>query len=214
MILPMRIIGLTGGVGSGKSTVAGMFREEGIPVVDADRISREVSSPGRPAFAEIVRRFGREILLPDGRIDRKRLGAIVFSDAGKRAELEAITHPRIAEGIREAVSALAAEGHAVVLVEAALIHEKGRAGMFESVIGVRCKRRLQIERIMSRDGVRREEVERIVSSQMDPEEKARACDHVIDNSGDLAATRSQVKNLADFLRKSSAKDGPTKKAPA
>ena len=198
----MRVFGLTGGICSGKSTVARLFREEGIPVVDADRISREITLPGKPAHAEIVRRFGCDLLLPDGRIDRKKLGAIVFADPGKRAELEAVTHPHIAEGIREAVSALAAKGHAIAIVEAALIHEKGRGGMFEAVIGVGCDRGLQIERLMNRDGIPREEALRIVSAQMDPEEKARASDYVIDNSGDLPATHAQVRALAEILRRS------------
>ena len=196
----MRVFGLTGGICSGKSTVARLFREEGIPVVDADRISREITLPGKPAHAEIVRRFGCDLLLPDGRIDRKKLGAIVFADPGKRAELEAITHPRIALGIREALSALAAKGHAIAIVEAALIHEKGRGGLFEAVIGVGCDRGLQIERLMNRDGIPREEALRIVSAQMDPEEKARASDYVIDNSGDLATTRDRVRVLARKLR--------------
>ena len=201
MISAMRIFGLTGGIGSGKSVVARMFREEKIPVVDADRISREVTAPGKPAHDEIVRRFGAQILLSDGRINRKKLGAIVFADPGKRAELESITHPTISEGIREAVSALASEGHAVVIVEAALILEKGRQGMCEAVIGVRCERRLQVDRIMGRDGISREEALRIVSSQMDPEEKALASDYVIDNSGDLAGTRAQVRALAEKLKR-------------
>ena len=196
----MRVFGLTGGIGSGKSTVARLFREEKIPVVDADRISREITSPGKPAYIEIVGRFGEEILLPDGRIDRKILGAIIFSNAGKRADLEAITHPRIAEGMREAVSALASEGHPVVIVEAALIHEKEPQGMFDAVIGVRCGRGLQVERLMRRDGIPREQALRIVSSQMDPEEKALTSDYVIDNSGDLAGTRAQVRALAKILR--------------
>lgn len=200
MISAMRVFGLTGGIGSGKSTVARLFREEKIPVVDADRISREITSPGKPAYIEIVGRFGEEILLPDGRIDRKILGAIIFSNAGKRADLEAITHPRIAEGMREAVSALASEGHPVVIVEAALIHEKDPQGMFDAVIGVRCGRGLQIERLMRRDGIPREQALRIVSSQMDPEEKALTSDYVIDNSGDLAGTRAQVRALAKILR--------------
>jgi dephospho-CoA kinase len=200
MISAMRVFGLTGGIGSGKSTVARLFREEKIPVVDADRISREITSPGKPAYIEIVGRFGEEILLPDGRIDRKILGAIIFSNAGKRADLEAITHPRIAEGMREAVSALASEGHPVVIVEAALIHEKEPQGMFDAVIGVRCGRGLQVERLMRRDGIPREQALRIVSSQMDPEEKALTSDYVIDNSGDLAGTRAQVRALAKILR--------------
>ena len=200
MISAMRVFGLTGGIGSGKSTVARLFREEKIPVVDADRISREITSPGKPAYLEIVGRFGEEILLPDGRIDRKILGAIIFSNAGKRADLEAITHPRITEGMREAVSALASEGHPVVIVEAALIHEKEPQGMFDAVIGVRCGRGLQVERLMRRDGIPREQALRIVSSQMDPEEKALTSDYVIDNSGDLAGTRAQVRALAKILR--------------
>ncbi|KRT74730.1 MAG: dephospho-CoA kinase, dephospho-CoA kinase [Deltaproteobacteria bacterium CSP1-8] len=196
----MRVFGLTGGICSGKSTVARFFREEGIPVVDADRISREITLPGMPAHADIVRKFGGDLLLPDGRIDRKKLGAIVFADPGKRAELEAVTHPRIALGIREAVSALAAMGHSIAIVEAALIHEKGRSGMFEAVIGVGCDRGSQVERLMNRDGIPREEALRIVSAQMDPEEKARASDYVIDNSGDLATTRARVRALARKLR--------------
>lgn len=199
----MRVFGLTGGIGSGKSTVARLFREEGIPVVDADGISREATMPGKPAHAEIVRTFGTEILLPDGRIDRKKLGAIVFADPGKRAELEAITHPRILEGIREAVSALAAEGHAIAIVEAALIHEKGRQGLFEAVIGVACDRGTQTERLMRRDGIPRQEALKILSAQMDPGEKTRASDYVIENSGALATTRAQVGALAKILRKPS-----------
>jgi dephospho-CoA kinase len=200
MISAMRIFGLTGGIASGKSVVARMFRDEKIPVVDADRISREVTAPGKPAHGEIVRRFGAQILLPDDRIDRKKLGEIVFADPGRRTELESITHPFISAGIREAVSALASEGHAVVIVEAALILEKGRQGMFEAVIGVRCERRLQMARIMDRDGISREEALRIVSSQMDPEEKALASDYVIDNSGDIAETRAQVRAIAEKLK--------------
>lgn len=200
MISAMRVFGLTGGIGSGKSTVARLFREEGIPVVDADRISRDITRPGTPAYAEIVRRFGPEILLADGRIDRKKLGAIVFADPGKRSLLESITHPGIADGIRAAVSELAAEGHAIAVVEAALIHEKGRRGTFQAVIGVRCDRGAQVDRLMRRDGISREEALRIVSSQMDPEEKVRASDYAIDNSDDLAGTRAQVRALVRKLR--------------
>lgn len=196
----MRVFGLTGGICSGKSTVARLFREEGIPVVDADRISRDITRPATPAYDEIVRRFGPEILLPDGRIDRKKLGSIVFADPEQRALLEAITHPGIADGIRDAVLGLAAEGHSIAVVEAALIHEKGRRGTFHAVIGVRCDRGAQVDRLMRRDAVSREEALRVVSSQMDPEEKARASDYVIDNSGDLAGTRAQVRALVRKLR--------------
>ncbi len=195
----MRVFGLTGGIGSGKSTVAAMFRDEGIPVVDADRIARDVIAPGQYAYLEIVHRFGRGILLPDGEIDRKRLGDVVFADPVRRAELEAVTHPRIVEGIAYALQKLDAAGHPAAIVEAALIHEKGRGGMFEAVIGVRCGGIRQVERLMRRDGIPKEKALLRLSAQMDADEKAKASDHVIDNSGDLESTRSQVRALAALL---------------
>ncbi len=196
----MRIYGLTGGIGSGKSTVAAMFRDEGIPVVDADRIAREVTAPGEYAYLEIVHRFGRGILGEDGAIDRKKLAEIVFADPARRAELEAVTHPRIVEGIAYALQRLSAEGHGVVIVEAALIHEKGRGGMFDAVIGIRCRRLQQVERLVARDGIPEEKALLRLAAQMDIEAKARASDYVIDNSGDLAATRDQVRALAARLK--------------
>ncbi len=196
----MRIYGLTGGIGSGKSTIAAMFRDEGIPVVDADRIARDVTAPGEYAYLEIVHRFGRGILRDDGTIDRKKLGDIVFSDPARRAELEAVTHPRIVEGIAYALQKLAAEGHRTVIVEAALIHEKGRGGMFDAVIGIRCRRRQQVERLVARDGISEDKVELRLSAQMDVDAKAMASDYVIDNSGDLSATRDQVRALAARLK--------------
>jgi len=196
----MRVFGLTGGIGSGKSTVAAMFRDEGIPVVDADRIARDVTAPGQYAYLEIVHRFGREILRDDGEIDRKRLGEIVFGDPVRRAELEEVTHPRIVEGIAYALHRLDAEGHPVAIVEAALIHEKGRRGMFEAVIGIRCERDLQVRRLMERDGIPEETALLRLSAQMDADRKANASDYVIDNSGDLESTRAQVRALAARLK--------------
>ncbi len=196
----MRIFGLTGGIGCGKTTVAGMFRDEGIPVVDADRIAREVTAPGELAYLEIVHRFGRDILREDGEIDRAKLADIVFSDPLRRAELEAVTHPRIVEGIAYALQKLAAQGHRAAIVEAALIHEKGRGGMFDAVIGILCARSQQIERLAERDGMPREKALLRLSAQMDAEAKAKACDHVIDNSGDLSSTRAQVRALAARLK--------------
>jgi len=196
----MRVFGLTGGIGTGKSTVARMFREEGLAVIDADRIAREITVPGRPAYDAIVRAFGRGILLPDGRIDRTRLGNIVFSDPGKRAELEAITHPEIARGIASELYLLESEGRNVAIVEAALILETGRRARFEAVIAVRCGRDQQVRRLMERDGMSEEQILRRIDSQMDPEEKALASEHVIDNSGDVAGTRAQVRALAERIK--------------
>ncbi|HSL91418.1 MAG TPA: dephospho-CoA kinase [Candidatus Limnocylindrales bacterium] len=196
----MKVFGLTGGIGTGKSTVARMFRREGLSVVDADRIARKVTAPGHSAYEAIVRRFGREILLPGGRIDRKKLGDIVFSDPGKRAELETITHPEITRGIVAELYRLESEGHRVAIVEAALIHETGRRARFEAVIAVRCDKDQQVRRLVDRDGIPEEQVLRRIASQMDADEKARASDHVIDNSGDLEATRAQVRALAALLK--------------
>jgi dephospho-CoA kinase len=119
----MRVFGLTGNIGSGKSTVAAMLRESGIPVLDADRISREVTAPGGRAYDAVVRAFGREILGDDGAIDRKRLGEIVFADPASRVRLERITHPAILEAMKEAIAGIEREGHPAVVVEATLIHE-------------------------------------------------------------------------------------------
>lgn len=196
----MKVFGLTGGIGTGKSTVARMFQEEGLPVVDADRIAREIVEPGKPAFEAIVRRFGREILLPDGRIDRAKLGDLVFSDPARRAALEAITHPEIARGIAAELSRLESKGHEVAIVEAALIHETGRRGRFEAVIAVRCGKGQQVSRLMERGGTSREQVLRRIASQMDADEKAHASEHIIDNSGDVESTRAQVRALAALLK--------------
>lgn len=200
----MRVFGLTGGIGTGKSTVALMLREEGIAVVDADKIARDIASRGKPVFEEIVRLFGRGILLPDGGIDRRKLGDIVFADAEKRAALEAITHPAIARDIAAALGRLESNGCAVAIVEAALIHETGRKGRFEKVIAVRCGSDQQLRRLMVRDDITEEEARSRISSQMDPDLKARTSEIVIDNSGDLDATRAQVLALVEKIRQGAA----------
>jgi len=195
----MRVYGLTGNIGSGKSTVAAMFREAGIPVLDADRISREVTSPGGAAYPDIASAFGPGILSPDGAIDRGKLAEIVFSDPSRRARLESITHPAILAAMKEALAQLAREGHPVAIVEATLIHESGRKGLFEAVISVTCDRAVQRERLAARGGLTREQAAARLSAQMDAEEKARASQYVIDNSGDLEATRRQVDRIARIL---------------
>ncbi|HWS15325.1 MAG TPA: dephospho-CoA kinase [Candidatus Methylomirabilis sp.] len=195
----MRVFGLTGNIASGKSTVAALLHEHGIPVLDADRISREVTAPGGRAYDAVVEAFGRGILEPDGSIDRKRLGEIVFSDAALRERLERITHPAILDAMKEALSELARAGRRAAVVEAALIHESGRKGLFEAVISVACDRETQILRLMARDGITREQAEARFRAQMDADRKAGASDHVIDNSGSMEETRRQVERLARVL---------------
>lgn len=169
-------------------------------MVDADGISREILEPGREAYRMVVRRFGKKILKPDGGIDRSRLGEQVFDDPAARSDLETITHPAIRKGIVSALRALEREGYRIAIVEAALIHEKARGDLFEGVIGVRCDPSRQVERVMARDGISREQAQSRIRAQMDPEQKARASDYRIDNSGDLESTRRQVVALVRTLR--------------
>jgi len=195
----MRVFGLTGNIGAGKSTVAAMLREAGIPVLDADRISREVTAPGGRAYDAVVEVFGRGIVRDDGSIDRKRLGEMVFADASLRARLEAITHPAILESMKEALAGIEREGHRAAVVEAALIHESGRKGLFEAVISVACDRETAISRLSARDGMTREQAEARLRAQMDADRKAGASDYVIDNSASTEETSRQVNRIARVL---------------
>ena len=195
----MRVFGLTGNIGSGKSTVAAMLREAGIPVLDADRISRDVTAPGGKAYDAVVRAFGKGIVRDDGSIDRKRLGEIVFADPASRERLERITHPAILEGMKEAIADVEREGHRAVVVEATLIHESGRRGLFEVVISVTCDRETAISRLAVRDGMSRDEAEARLRAQMNADRKAGASDYVIDNSASLAETARQVNQIARVL---------------
>jgi dephospho-CoA kinase len=196
----MRVFGLTGGIGTGKGLVASVLRVAGVAVVDADRIARRVVEPGTEGYGEVVAAFGEGILLPGGAIDRKGLGAIVFSDPAARARLEAITLPRIRAAIREELARLEAEGRDAAFVEAALLVENRRTGEYEAVVGVRCGKEEQVRRIAARDGLSGEEIRMRLASQMDPEEKARGCDHVIDNSGSPEETAVQVRDLLYRLK--------------
>ena len=179
--------------------MATMLRDAGIPVLDADRISREVTAPGERAYDAVVRAFGKEIVRDDGSIDRKRLGEIVFADPRLRSRLEAITHPAILEAMKEAIARIEREGHRAVVVEAALIHESGRKGLFEAVISVTCDRETAISRLAARDGMTRGHAEARLRAQLPDDRKTGASDYVIDNSGDIGSTRRQVVALAGEL---------------
>jgi dephospho-CoA kinase len=196
----MRVFGLTGNIGSGKSTVAAMLRDAGIPVLDVDRISKEVTAPGGRAYDAVVQAFGRGIVRDDGSIDRKRLGEIVFADPRLRSQLEAITHPAILEGVKEAIAGIKREGHRAAVVEATLIHESGRKGLFEAVISVSCDRETAISRLATRDGMTRAQAEARLRAQMPADLKAGASDYLIDNSGTLDETRRQVEQVMRVLR--------------
>lgn len=193
------LVGLTGGIATGKSTVSEAFRQLGCVVIDADVLARDVVEPGEPALQDIVREFGREVLRPDGALDRKRLGAIVFGDPDKRGRLEAITHPRIRERFAGRVQELLdRDFDGIVIFDAPVMIESGNYGNMDRLVVVVTDAATQRGRALARDGSR-EDVERRIASQMPLAEKARLADYVVDNSGDRAATLGRVREVHEAL---------------
>jgi len=188
----MRIIGLTGGIASGKSTVARILKEKGVQVIDADQLARDAVVPGTDGHAAIVREFGCDILCPDGTIDRGKLGAIVFADPAARRRLEAITHPAIAKLAEERLDSLRRQGTAVVFYMAPLLIEAGITGRVDEIWVVYVDRETQLARLMARDGSNRLDALRRIESQMPMEEKRNYGKEVIDNRGSLEETTRQV----------------------
>ena len=195
----MKIYGLTGNIGSGKSTVAQMLRELGAFTVDADEVAREIVRPGEPALAEIVACFGQEVLSADGTLDRGALAKIVFASERDRKRLNCITHPRILERIKEKISARS--GEPIVFVEASLI-DRGSGGindLIDGLVVVTCPGELRERRVAARDGLSPEEIRRRMDSQMSEAEKASQADFLIKNSSDIENLRIQVHALLEDL---------------
>lgn len=196
----MKVIGITGNIASGKSTVARMFEALGARIIDADEIARIVVEPGAPAWEEIVSEFGRDILEPDGAINRKRLADIVFGDEAKRKRLNDITHPRIGERISELLREYEKEGAPVVMVEATLIVERGGLkNLIDGLIVVTADEETQIERLIRDKGFTREEALSRLRAQMPAREKMMHGDYIIDNSGSLEDTRARVKAVSEAI---------------
>jgi dephospho-CoA kinase len=191
----VRVIGLTGGIASGKSTVAGMFRDLGVPIVDADLLARQVVEPGTPAMAEIARAFGPEVIGPDGQLDRKRLGERIFTDPAARAVLNAITHPRIAAASAAALGELAGRGQPVALYEAALLVENRIHERLGGLIVVSVPLEVQIARLRERDHLDEEGARSRISAQLPLAEKVAVADWVVDNGGSVEHTRVQVEQI-------------------
>jgi len=198
----MLVVGLTGGIGSGKSAVAEMFRKEGAEVIDFDYLARLVVEPGKPAWRDIVEHFGMRILFPDKTLNRSVLAEIVFSDEESRKALEGFTHPRIFEA-RDALLKRIKEKDplSVVIIDFPLLFELGLRNRLDEVILVYVPREIQIERAANRDNLSREAVEKRLKAQMPIEEKRSLSDYVIDNQGDFAETRAQVHRIMLELRK-------------
>lgn len=190
----VRVLGLTGGIGSGKSFVASILSELGAEVIDADQLARQVVEPGQPALAEIVTAFGPQMLRPDGHLDRARLASLVFADATARQKLDAITHPRIRERMREEVEARA-QRPGLLILDIPLLYESGREGTVEKVIVVWVDRTTQLQRLIGRDGLDTGQAEQRLAAQLPLDEKRSRADEVIDNSGTPEQTRRQVEAL-------------------
>lgn len=188
----MYVIGLTGGIGSGKSTIAAILEEQGAVVLNADLVGHEVYLPGRPAWQEIVDAFGRDILAPDGTIDRKKLGAAVFSDPRALKRLNRIVHPRMKGMMREKLAELDRDGVEVAVLEAALLFDAGWDDLADEVWVTVAPPEVAAERAAQRSGLPVEQVLERIKAQMSNEERARRSHVVIDTSGDLDATRRQT----------------------
>lgn len=186
-------IGLTGGIATGKSTVANLLAKRGAVLIDLDRIAREIVEPGQPALALVAERFGQAVLREDGSLDRKKLGAIVFADANERKALEAITHPRIRAVMKERM-----EQHersapdTLVVVDVPLLYESGLERYFDQIMVVYVPRELQLQRLMKRDGISEDDARKRLAAQMDIEEKKARADIVIDNSRDELRLAEQI----------------------
>lgn len=200
----MRIVGLTGGIGSGKSEVARIFASLGAEVIDADVLAREVVEPGSPALAAIVSRFGAEFLDASGRLDRKRVATLVFQDPGARAELEAIIHPAVRARAMERIAAAAEAGTAVVVYDVPLLYEAGLDRELPDVIVVDAGEAIRRERVRRRDGMSDAEIEARIAAQLPLAEKVRRARWVIDNSGALEETRRAVARLYGELARDEA----------
>ena len=190
------LVGLTGGIATGKSTVSQMCAHLGAKVVDADLLAREVVMPGQPALAEIAAEFGDDVLQPDGHLDRKRLGAIVFSDPERRKRLEQITHPAIYVRQQRVLSVYEEEAfEGVVLWDAAVLIESGGAKRMDKLVVVLTDPATEHARLMERDGMGDEEARGRIATQMPVADKAKLADYVIDNSGTRAETERQVREV-------------------
>ena len=205
----MYLVGLTGGIGSGKSTAAKRFAEHGCPVLDIDGAAREVVQPGEPALEEVVARFGPDILLPDGSLDRPRLAEIVFHDDDARRDLDRITHPRVAARVAERIQALVqdhdAPGPQLIVLDHPLLVETGQAARFEAVVVVEADVETRVRRLVEGRAMPEEDARARLEVQSTDEERRAVATHVIDNNGDLAWLHAQVDEVhADLLARAEA----------
>jgi dephospho-CoA kinase len=198
---PFFLVGLTGGIASGKSGVSRQLAELGCRLIDADVLARQVVAPGEPAWRAILDEFGADVAQPDGQLDRKRLGALIFGDPPRRKRLEAITHPVINARRQALLDAWAAEGFdGLVVLDIPLLIEVGAAAHVDRVVLVYVERAVQLDRLIGRDGFDHAEAERRLASQMPLADKVRYAHFVIDNSGTPEETAAQVRAVHAALQ--------------
>ena len=193
-------IAITGGAGTGKSTVARMFAELGAEVLDADQIAREAVAVGAPAWVELRRLYGEDYFNPDGTLNRSRLAQSVFADPEERRRLDGLIHPRVEAELKARVAELARRGVPLVLVEVPLLFETGREAAFDRVIVVAAPEALQIRRLGDRDGRGEAEIRGILAAQWPLKDKVARADYVVDNGGPRRRTQGQVKNIWEELK--------------
>lgn len=192
----MKVIGLTGGIASGKSTISMLLKNRGAVIIDADEIAREIITPGKPAWRAVIEHFGRDILMDEKNIDRKKLGRIVFSDRKLLETLNGITHPAIVREIKERLEHYRKENAKVVVVDAALLLETGINSLVDEVWVVAVDEKTQLKRLLDREkNMSLEEAMNRIMAQMTLDEKIKMADKIIDNSGSIEETEQQIDEL-------------------
>lgn len=196
----MKLVGLTGGIASGKTTVAKIMKRLGAAIVDADALSREVVEPGRDAWKAIVDTFGAEVLRPDQTLDRQKLRAVIFNNSTARKKLESIIHPRVRALAEERINQQAAAGYEIVVYEVPLLFEGNLHEWLRPVVLVACDADVQRQRLQQRDRLTPEEAQKHIDAQMSLEEKRRLADYVIENDGDLESLERQVEAVLKRIK--------------
>lgn len=196
----MKVFGLTGGIASGKSTVSRLWAKWGVPIVDADLVSRQVMMPGTPAFTAIIECFGLGVMSPDGTLDRKAIGEVVFNDSKKRALLNSIVHPRIAAKTMSLFTEMRAQGEAFACYDAPLLIESGQSGSFKPLVVVTVPPDVQLDRIMARDGITEQAAKARIAAQMTQSAKVAQADVVINNDDDLSMLMFRSRQALDRVK--------------
>lgn len=191
-------VALTGGIATGKSHCLSQFAALGAAVVDADELAHQVVEPDSPGFKKVIARFGREYVRDDGTLDRRRLGSLIFADEGARRDLEAIVHPAVYAAIE---AWFARHRRSIAIADIPLLYETGRQPDFDGVIVAACPRAMQLERLTRRNRLSVEDAQRRIDSQLSIDEKKERADFVIDTSGTFEATKAQIEDVWERLRR-------------